>query len=298
MDQDPVSSLIHLYEDGALKRRDLIKRLTRYTGSAAATATLLSSVGLGQTTSAACPADVHVLETDRSIYTETLTLFGSGPLFAYQARPSDFGAGPRPAVLVIHENQGITPYIKDVTRRIAKAGYVAIAVDLLSRQGGTDKFADPTAAGAAYSRTTVQERREDMLSALLTIRDQAYVKRDRLGVIGFCAGGSNVYDLAMNTDALSAAVIYYGPPPNPADAVSRITAPLLLMYPELDKGTTPGLAGVLTTLIATNKRYSLHIYEGTNHAFHNDTGPRYDAGAACDAWAKTMTFFNEQLTRA
>lgn len=295
--QDPVSRLIHLYEDGALNRRQVVRRLAKVLGSAAAATTALASVGLAQTSPAACPGDVRVAEDDPSIFAERLTISGeAGPLFVYQARPSDFGQ-PRPAVLVVHENQGITPYIRDVTRRLAKAGFVAIAVDLLSRQGGTDQFA-PENATAAYNRTRTEERRADMLATIETIRFQPYVRGDRLGAIGFCAGGANVYDLAVNTDRLSAAAIYYGPAPNPVDQLSRVTAPLLLIYPELDRGTTTPLAGVLSTLIAGQKRYALHIYSNVNHAFHNDTGARYDAGAACDAWSKTLAFFGANLNRA
>jgi carboxymethylenebutenolidase len=296
MDNDRIASLIHLYEDGALNRRDVIRKLIGCTGSLTAAMAVLESTGLAQTTTAACAGDVRVAENDPAVYAEMLTLYGSGPLYAYQARPSvDSFTQARPAVLVVHENQGLTSYIKDVTRRIAKAGYVGLAVDLLSRQGGTGQFPTAETAMAAYNRTTQEERRADMLSTLFTIREQPYVIRDKLGAIGFCAGGGNVYDLAINTDQLSAAVVYYGPPPNPVDQVSKITAPLLGIYPELDRGTTGPLSSVLSTLVAGNKRYSLHIYENTNHAFHNDTGPRYDAGAACDAWSKTLVFLNEHL---
>ena len=296
--QDPVSRLIHLYEDGALNRRQVVRRLAKVLGSAAAASAALTDVGLGQTPSSVCPADVRVAENDPGVFAERLTINGEGgPLFIYQARPADFSQ-PRPAVLVIHENQGLTPYIRDVTRRVAKAGYVGIAVDLLSRQGGTDQFSTPETATAAYNRTRPEERRADMLSALETIRFQPYVRGDRLGAVGFCAGGANVYDLAISTDRLSAAAIYYGPAPNPVDQLSRVTAPLLLIYPELDRGTTAPLANVLSTLIAGQKRYALHIYANTNHAFHNDTGARYDAGAACDAWSKTMAFFDANLNRA
>ncbi len=298
MQEDRVASLIHLYEDGALNRRDLVRKLIGCTGSLAAAMAVLQSTGLAQVSPSACPSDVRVPENDPSIYAETLTLYGSGPLYAYQVRPSDSSfTRARPAVLVVHENQGLTSYIKDVTRRIAKAGYVGIAVDLLSRQGGTGQFPSPETAMAAYNRTTADQRREDMLTTLYTIREQPYVIRDRLGTIGFCAGGANVFDLAINTDQLNAAVVFYGPAPNPVDQVSKITAPLLGIFPELDRGTTTPLPSILSALIAGGKRYSLHIYENTNHAFHNDTGPRYDAGAACDAWAKTLTFFDEHLTR-
>ncbi len=298
MDKDPIANLIHLHEDGAINRRDLIRKLAKYTGSVTAAMAVLESTGLAQAPATTCAGDVRVAETDPAIYGEMLTLYGNGPLYAYQVRPAENISQPRPAVLVVHENQGLTSYIKDVTRRVAKAGYVGIAVDLLSRQGGSSQFSTPETAAAAYNRTTVAERREDMLTTLFTIREQPYVVRNRLGAVGFCAGGGNVLDLAANTDQLTAAAVYYGPAPAPVDQFSKVTAPLLLVYPELDRGTTGPLASMLSVLVANNKRYALHIYENTNHAFHNDTGPRYDAGAACDAWAKTLTFFNSHLNAA
>src|SRR5262245_7204108 len=228
MYDDPISSLIHLYEDGAFNRRELVRRLTKHTGTVAASVAAIEAAGHANAQTATCPAGVQVPESDPAIRAQLLTIHGEGgPLFIYQVLPADYASAPRPAVLVIHENRGLNEHIKDVTRRVAKAGYVAIGVDLLSRQGGTHQFPDPDAAGQAYNRTTVDGRRQDMLSALYTIRDQSYVRRDRLAVVGFCAGGGNVYELAMNTDQLAAAVSYYGAPiPNPIDQVDRITAPL------------------------------------------------------------------------
>lgn len=297
MDKDRIASLMHLYEDGALNRRELVRRLTQCTGSAAIALGLMETEGFAQTTTVpACLASVQVAEGDPAVVTESLTLFGTGgSLFVYQARPAEAYSRPVPAVLVVHENQGLTAHIKDVTRRVAKAGYVGIGVDLLSRQGGTSQFPDPETSVAAYNRTRPEERRADMLTALLTIREQPYVKRDKLGAVGFCAGGGNVFDLAVNTDQLGAAVVFYGPAPNPIDQISRITAPLLGIFPELDRGTTNALPGLLTTLLANNKRYELHVYPNANHAFHNDTGARYDPAAACDAWSKTISFFNRNL---
>lgn len=296
MSKDPVASLLHLYEDGALNRRELVQRLTRYTGTTALALAAIESAGLAQVPQAGCLATVRVPESDPAVLSGMVTLHGEGgPLFAYQSLPRDYTSGRRPAVLVIHENRGLNDHIKDVNRRFAKAGYVAVAVDLLSRQGGTDQFPDPERATEAYNRTRPEERREDMLSALYTIRDQPYVQHDRLGVIGFCAGGGNVWDLAVNTDQLAAAAIFYGPPPTPVDQLSNISAPLLGVFAELDRGITGRVPAILTTLNDNNKRYELHIYENVNHAFHNDTGPRYDATAACDAWSKTLTFFGRHL---
>ncbi|MBC8167370.1 MAG: dienelactone hydrolase family protein [Bryobacteraceae bacterium] len=294
---DPVKSLLHLYEDGALTRRDLVQRLTKYTGSAAAALAAMEAVGLAQVNTAACPAGVQVPESDPSIVSQMLTISGEGPLYVYQSLPADWASKPRPAVLVIHENRGLTDHIKDITRRVAKAGYVGLAVDLLSRQGGTDRFPDPEGATAAYGRTRPEERRQDMLAALLTIRDQVYVLGERLGTVGFCAGGANVWDLALNTDQLKAAVAYYGPPPAVAD-VPRLASPMLCLYAALDRGITGNLGTVIKAMSDAQKNFEIHIYGNANHAFNNDTGARYDPVAACDAWAKTLAFFNRYLNAA
>jgi carboxymethylenebutenolidase len=297
MENDRIKSLVHLYEDGALTRRDLIARLTRYTGSAAAAAAVLESSGLAQTTTASCPAGVQVAETDPSVISTMLTIHGEGgPLFVYQSLPAVLD-GPKPAVVVVHENRGLNDHIKDVNRRVAKAGYVALAVDLLSRQGGTAQFPDPEAAGQAYGRTRPEERRADILSALYTIRDQSYVRGNRLGIIGFCAGGGNVFDVALNTDQLSALVVFYGTP-LPTEQAANLNAPMLGIFAELDRGVNARLPALLTAFTDARKTYALHIYENTNHAFHNDTSPRYDPAASCDAWSKTLAFFNRHLNRA
>jgi carboxymethylenebutenolidase len=299
MQKDRISSLLHLYEDGALNRRELVRRLTQCTGSAAAALAAIESAGLANAQPAACPAGVQVAESDPAIRTASLTLHGEGgPLFAYQALPVDYASARRPAVLVVHENRGLNEHIKDVTRRVAKAGYVALGIDLLSRQGGTHQFADPEQQTAAYGRTQPEQRRQDMISALLTIRDQVYVRGDRLGAVGFCAGGGNVFDLAMNFEPLTAAAIFYGPIPNPPEQVNTINARLLGIFAELDRNVNARLGGLISALIAANKRYELHVYESVGHAFHNDTGAAYNATAACDAWGKTLSFFNRHLNAA
>lgn len=297
MTKDPIKSLIHLYEDGALNRRDLLARLTRYTGSMAAAVAAVESAGLAEAQTAGCPAGVQVAENDPSILTQMITIHGEGsPLFVYQCMPLDFIANKRAGVLVIHENRGLNEHIKDVTRRVAKAGYVAWGIDLLSRQGGTDKFTDAEQQTAAYGRTLPEERRQDMLSGLFTLGDQSYVRGDKLGAVGFCAGGGNVFDLALNTDRLDAAVVFYGPPPA-AEQFATLNTPLLGIFAELDRGITGRVPAMLTAIQAAQKPYELHIYQGVNHAFHNDTGPRYDAGTACDAWQKTLGFFDRHLNR-
>ncbi len=299
MEKDGVANLIHLYVDGAFNRRELIQRLTRYTGTAAAALAAIETAGLAQVTQNACPAGVKVAENDPTLVSQNLRIYGEGgPLLVYQSFLKDSSVARRPAVLVVHENRGLNEHIKDVTRRVAKAGYVGIAVDLLSRQGGTDQFPDPVRAGEAYGRTTPEGRREDMLSTLLTIRDQSYVRGDRLGAVGFCAGGGNVMDLALNTDQLSAGVVFYGAPPTPVERLATITAPLLLIYAEQDRALTGRAVGIVTTLNDARKPYEFFIYQNSGHAFHNDTGANYNPGVACDAWSKTLAFFGRTLDRS
>jgi carboxymethylenebutenolidase len=299
-ENDPIGGLLHLFEDGAFNRRELITRLTRYTGSTAAALAAIESAGLAEAqTVTGCPANVRVAENDPAIVNNMLTIHGEGgPLYIYQSLPNDYASNPRPAVLVVHENRGLNEHIKDVTRRVAKAGYAAVGVDLLSRQGGTDRFPDPVDAGAAYNRTQPAERRQDLMSALLTIRDQRYVVRDRIGAIGFCAGGGNVLDLAVNTDLLAASVVFYGAPVPSAEQLANLTAPVLAIYAELDRGLTGQLPAVITALNTRQKPYEMHIYQDARHAFHNDTGASYHAGAACDAWERTLAFFTRHLNRA
>jgi carboxymethylenebutenolidase len=280
----------------SLDRRELVSRLTKHLGSAAAAAAVLHENGLAQTVSASCPAGVQVSETDPAVINQMLTIHGEGgPLYVYQSLPANYATKRLPAVLVVHENRGLNDHIKDVTRRVAKAGFVALGVDLLSRQGGTAAFPDPEAAGAAYNRTQPLERRQDMMSVLLTFRDQSYVQHDKLGSVGFCAGGGNVLDLAVNSGIRIATVAFYGPIPNPIEVFNEMQGPLLGIYAQLDRGVNSRLPMLMTALDAASKSYGIHVYENTNHAFHNDTGARYDPAAACDAWARTLTFFNRHL---
>lgn len=296
MENDRVHSLVHLYEDGALSRRELVSRLTKHLGTAAAAAAVLQENGLAQTVTASCPAGIQVAENDPSVINQTLTIHGEGgPLYVYQSLPADYATKRLPAVLVVHENRGLNEHIKDVTRRIAKAGFIGLGVDLLSRQGGTAAFPDPEAAGQAYNRTQPLERRQDLMSVLSTFREQSYVQRDKLGAIGFCAGGGNVFDLAVNSGLPTANVIFYGQIPNPIELVNNMQGPMLGIFAQLDRGINGRLPMLMTALDAANKRYGIHVYENTNHAFHNDTGARYDPAAACDAWSKTITFFNTHL---
>jgi carboxymethylenebutenolidase len=203
--------------------------------------------------------------------------------------------GPQPAVLVIHENRGLTEHIRDVTRRLAKAGFVALGLDLLSRQGGTAAFPDDTTRGAAYGRTLQTERHEDMESAVEFLRKQPNVVANRIGTIGFCAGGGNILYSVYNGLAFQAAVPFYGTPPNPLPAAERVTTPLLCIYSDNDRNQAARIGALSDSLVAARVTFGIQLYKGTNHAFFNDTSPVYDRAAAIDAWAKAIDFLDTHL---
>ncbi len=306
-DKRAVESLVHLYEDGAFPRRELMDRLTRRLGSGVAVTVALQSLGLLHLTSetaaaqdgAACPADVKVPENAPDLDAKMIELDGkAGKIFAHLARLKAQGNTPRPAVLVIHENRGLTEHIRDVTRRVARAGYVGLGIDLVSRAGGSYKFTDPEEGAAAYRKTERGAMLEDMLSGLEFLKSQKFVNGERLGAVGFCAGGGNCFNLAANSKDLSAAVVFYGGPPNPLSVLDGMTAALLGNFAEQDTRITSQVPALMTALIDKKKTFGIHVYPGVNHAFHNDTGPRYQHAAACNAWSNTLDFFQQHLRKA
>ena len=297
--KNPIDELVHLYVDGAFDRRELVQRVIRVTGSlTAAVAALAGFEELRAQAPSACPADVRVPADAPDLEARDVEFAGpGGRMMGYLAMPKNMTEA-QPAIIVIHENRGLVEHIRDVTRRAARAGFVALGVDLLSRQGGTAQFVDPTQQTAAYSRTTPFERRSDLIAALGYLKSlEGRVIHDRIGVTGFCAGGGNTWDLIVNVEEIAAAVPFYGAPPTDADLL-RIKTPVLAMYAERDRALTARLAPVMTSLLTQQKVFGLSIYEGVGHAFHNDTGAAYNAEVACDAWAKTIGFFNKFLRAA
>ena len=299
-DRSQIAELAHLYVDGAFDRRELLRRVAFVTGSLAAATMALEAVGLPAPAADPecdpCPADVRVPEdaADLEVLHQVQFPGDAGPLFAHQARPRH--AQPLPGLLVIHENRGLNDHIRDVTRRAARAGFVAVGIDLLSRFGGTPD--DPEEALRLYQQTTAAGRLADLLSALDYLHTLGSVQGDKLGAVGFCAGGGNCWNLALTTAALSAAVVFYGAPVPPVDGLDTLVCPVLAIYAELDRTLTRSVLPVITRLEDLQKPFGFHIYEGTNHAFHNDTGANYHRSAACDAWSKTTAFFQKHLTEA
>ena len=235
------------------------------------------------------PAGVRVPADDPAIEAGAVTLPGDGlSVIAYQAKPK--GDGPFPAILVAHENRGLTDYIKDVTRRLAKAGYVALAVDLLSAQGGTDKVTDPAQIPAALSGASPDQLTGHYLSGIQYLQGLPYVQPDRLGMMGFCFGGGMTWLVATKAPGLKAAVPYYGPNP-PLEGVPNIKAAVLAIYGENDQRINAGIPAIEDAMKTNNKVFEKVIYPGAAHAFHNDTGRNYNPQAAEDAWQRTLDWF-------
>ncbi len=317
------------YQEGQLSRREALKMIAAITGSllvansilaacappaqelaatvlASEIPSLQSEGGPTQTTaptstSEATPIPEDTLQADETdatsiaeggIEAADITILGEGTeLIAYLARPG--GEGQYPVVLVCHENRGLTEHMKDVTRRVADAGYVALAVDLLSRQGGTATLNSSDVPGH-LGNSPPDQFVSDFLSGWNYLREQPYTQAERVGMVGFCFGGGVTWLMATRMPELLAAVPFYGPHPS-VDAVPNIRAAVLGIYAGNDQRINGGIPAIEAAMQANGKVYEKVIYPDTDHAFHNDTGSRYNAEAAMDAWAHTLAWFERYV---
>lgn len=284
MDQQ-IIDLYHRFTHGGMSRREFLDRLAALVGSTAAAAALVPLLQNDYAKAAIVAPDDPRLAVERVSYDSP-----KGKIGGYLVRPKD--RSKRPAVLVIHENRGLNPHIEDVARRYAAEGFLALAPDLLSVNGGTP--ADEDKARELHTKT----EREDMITA--AVAGAAYLAKHvestgKVGAVGFCFGGGVVNRLATDSPDIAAAAPYYGIQP-PAEKVVNIKAPLLLHYAEMDENIDKGIPAFEAALKAANKRYALHIYPGTQHAFNNDTGAaRYNKAASDVAFGRTLAFFKENL---
>jgi carboxymethylenebutenolidase len=324
-----VEEYVEDYQEGAMSRRQALKYIAAVLGSVGAASTLLAGcvpsvaqpvaptiaprrpgTPVPTTAQVTAIATQAVLATTATIPTSTAATAVPGvgvppddptlevsaiqfegqnlTLIGYLARPK--GDGPFPAIVVAHENRGLTDYIKDVTRRLAKAGYVALAVDLLSSQGGTDKITDPSQIPATLSGKSPDELAGYYLSGIAHLQGLPYVSRDHVGMVGFCFGGGMTWLVATKAPELKAAVPYYGPNP-PLDEVPNIRAAVLAIYGGDDARIDAGIPAIEEAMKQNNKTFEKIIYPGAAHAFHNDTGRNYKPDAAADAWSKTLAWF-------
>jgi carboxymethylenebutenolidase len=258
-------------------------------GTASATATRAGSP-------VATPSGITIPPTDPAIDAGAVQFPGQGgvTLLGYLSSPK--AATKAPGILVIHENRGLTEHIKDVTRRYAKSGFVALAVDLISRQGGTDKIADPAQIPNILGQSADREQLvQDMLSAVAFLKTQVKFAGPKAGVVGFCFGGGMVWLLATRSTDIVAANPYYGPPPDPIDAVQNIAGPVLAFYGGEDSRINQNIPAIEAAMKQYGKSFTSKIYPGANHAFNNDTGQAYNEAASKDAYALSVNFFNTNL---
>jgi len=212
-------------------------------------------------------------------------------LQGYLARPA--AGDPAPVILVCHENRGLTGHIQDVTRRLAKAGYVALAVDLLSRQGGTSSLSSDGVPGA-LSAIEPDVFVQDFISGWRWLQGQDFALTERVGMMGFCFGGGVTWRVATQMAELKAAVPFYGPHPEVSEA-ANIQAAVLAIYGERDTRITAGIPAIEAAMQQGGKIYTKVIYPDADHAFFNDTGTRYNPTAAQDAWTRTLAWFQQYV---
>jgi len=278
--------IINLYDEYThkpLTRTEFFKRLTLLSGSTAAAMALLPLLENNY---------VHAAQTsEEDLFIERVKYPGAaGDMDAYVARPKE--DKKYAAVVVIHENRGLNAHIEDVTRRAAKAGYLAVAPNALSPLGGT-----PANEDEAREKFTKLDQAQTQTS-FIKVFDYLKTRNDyngNAGCVGFCWGGAMANTLAVNVPSLKAAVAFYGRQPDAAD-VSKIKAAVQLHYGSLDERINAGIPAYEEALKKAGTKYELYIYEGANHAFHNDTAPtRYNEAAAKLAWQRTLDFFAKYL---
>ena len=281
--------LFDLYDQychGEISRRQFLDRSAKFAAAgvtgAAFIEMMLPNYALAQ----------QVKPDDPRIKTETITFDspkGNGPTKGLLAKPA--GGGKRGSVVVVHENRGLNPYIADVARRLAAAGFNALAPDGLTSLGGYPGNDDE--GRAMQAKLDGGKLLQDFVAAYERLKSDPD-SNGKIGVVGFCFGGFVANAMAVMLPDLAASVPYYGRQPK-AEEVARIKAPLLIHYGELDKGINDGWPAYETALKAAGKSYEMHMYPGANHGFHNDTTPRFDKAQAELSWERTLAFFKKHL---
>ena len=279
--------LFHEYQHGDMERRVFMEHLGRFATGGATVAALFASL----TPNYAWAQQVALDDKRIKVSTETvLSPNGNGTIKGHFARPAK--NGKYPTVLVIHENRGLNPYIEDVARRLATANFIAFAPDGLTSVGGYPGTEEK--ASAAFRTVDGKKMTEDFVAAAKWLKARPE-STGKLGTVGFCFGGGMVNQLAVLLGKdLNAGVAFYGRQAG-VDDVPKISAPLLLQYAGADERINAGIAAYETALKANNKVYGVHMYDGKQHGFHNDTTPRYDEASAKLAWTRTLEFFGKHL---
>jgi carboxymethylenebutenolidase len=284
---EQITATVDAYKDGSMNRRTFLSRLIAATGSMAAAHLLLESSGLADTVSEKESRQAKVVSQMVAFPT-----VNAGAVSGYLSRPE--GEGRFPAVVVIHENRGLNEHTRDVARRFAAEGFVALAPDLLSRKGGTAIMASPDKAREILSTIPPEHAIADLKDALSYLNNHSRVQPGKLASVGFCWGGARSFTLATESDLLRAAVVFYGSAP-PLENLAQVKCPVLGIYGETDERITSQVPAVAEAMQKSGKQFEYKIYEGAGHAFFNDAGERYNAEAAQDAWVQTITFLRKHL---
>jgi len=282
-----VFDLYDYYVHGKIDRRGFMNRLSVYAVGGLTVSALMSYLMPNYALAQQVKPDDSRIKTE---YIEYDSPKGGGKMRGLMAKPASNNK-KLPGVIVVHENRGLNPYIEDVARRLAVDGFIAFAPDALTPLGGYPGNDD--AGRELQSKRNRDEMLEDFIAAyeFLKVNKECSGK---VGVVGFCFGGWISNMMAVRIPDLKAAVPFYGGQPT-AEETAKIKAPLLLQYAELDTRVNAGLADYEVALKANKVEYTLHIYPGVNHGFHNDTTPRYDEVAAKLAWQRTIEFFKNKL---
>jgi carboxymethylenebutenolidase len=279
--------LYDYYAHGRITKREFLDRAGRFAVGGLTAATILSAMSPNYALAQ------QVEFTDPDIKPEYITYSspkGNGNVRGYLVRPAK-ATGRAPGVVVVHENRGLNPYIEDVARRVAKAGFVALAPDGLTSVGG---YPGNDEKGVELQKQVDPQKLMNDFFAAVEYLLHSDVTTGKVGITGFCYGGGVANAAAVAYPELAAAVPFYGRQPR-AEDVPKIKAPLLLHYAGLDKNITDGWSAYETALKANGKVYEAYIYPGVNHGFHNDSTPRYDKAAAELAWSRTTAWFKRYL---
>src|ERR1700722_7489525 len=279
-------SVFDRYVHGEISRRAFLDAAGRYAIGGMTAMTIWESLRPNYAWAQQIAKDDPQIKSD---YETVPSPLGNGSIRGYFARPAK--PGKVPAVVVIHENRGLNPYIEDVARRLAVADFMAFAPDGLTSVGEYPR--DDEKGAALFAKVDENKMIQDFLASAEWLKSRPD-STGKLGAVGFCFGGRMVNTLATRLPDLGAAVPFYGTQPTAEDA-AKIRAPLLLHYAALDTRITSGWPAYEQALKANHVTYTGYVYEGANHGFHNDTTPRYDEPAAKLAWQRTLDFFNKNL---
>ena len=275
------------YVHGKLTKREFIREAGKFAAAGVTGLMILNQLKPDYALAQQVRAD------DPEIITSRVTVpspDGHGSINGLLAKPTK-AKGKLPAVLVIHENRGLNPYVEDVVRRLAKAGYIALGPDGLSSVGGYP--GNDETGRDLQAKLDPRKLLEDFFASFEYLRDHPE-STGKVGAVGFCYGGGVCNALAVAYSEMAASVPYYGRQPR-AEEVPAIKAPLLVQYAEVDERINMGWLPYQAALIANQKRFSVHFYAGTQHGFHNDSTPRFDKAAADLSWARTLAFLGENL---